>query len=57
MTAPIDIVIDIIKRHLEEVKEQQKVIEDIVHPAYKAGKRVAYEDLIAEFEGFKKLFS
>ena len=56
MNAPIDIVISIIKRHLKEVKEQQKVVDNI-NSEYKAGKRAAYEELIEEFEGFKKLFN
>ena len=54
--APVDIIINIIKRHLEDVKEQQKVVDNI-NSEYKAGKRVAYEDLIAELEGFKRLFN
>lgn len=52
MNAPIDIVIDIINRKLEEVKEAIHVL-----PDYKDGMIDAYEGLVKEFEGFKRLFS
>lgn len=52
MRAPIDIIISIIKRHEEEVRRESHLIED-----YKDGMLDAYEGLISEFEGFKKLFS
>lgn len=50
--APIDIVIDIIKRHKEEVQRESHLIQD-----YKDGMIDAYEGLISELEGFKKLFN
>ena len=49
--APIDIVIDIIKRHIREVKSEHYI------PDYKDGMLDAYEGLIREFEAFKKIFS
>lgn len=52
MGAPIDIVIDIIKRHLREAKER-----DEASMSYKQGKVDAYDGLIQELEGFKKLFN
>lgn len=52
MGAPIDIVIDIIKRHIGEVKNETHLI-----PDYKDGMIDAYESLIEEFEGFKKIFN
>lgn len=52
MNAPIDIIISIIKRHKKEVEKETCLILD-----YKDGMIDAYENLITEFEGFKKLFS
>ncbi len=52
MEAPIDIIINIIKRHKEEVQYEPHLIQD-----YKDGMIDAYEGLISEFEGFKKLFN
>lgn len=53
MDAPIDIVISIIKRHIAEVnKDSENLL-----PDYKGGMLDAYEGLIEEFEGFKKLFN
>ena len=52
MKAPIDIVIDIIKHRKEDVQYEPHLIQD-----YKDGMIDAYEGLITEFEGFKKLFN
>ena len=51
--APIDIVIDIIKRHMRESEENLKNMND----SFIEGQIDAYKGLIQEFEGFKKIFS
>ena len=53
MNAPIDIVISIIKRHKAEVAN----IECEVSSDYAEGKLDAYQELIDELEGFKRLFN
>lgn len=53
MDAPIDIVIDIIKRKMNLVNENINVL----IPDYADGMLDAYEDLIKEFEGYKRLFN
>ena len=53
MNAPIDIVISIIKRHLNELEESKGILKE----DYYKGQKNAYEGLIEEFEGFKKLFN
>ena len=53
MNAPIDIVISIIARKKKEVSNPELHI----FPDYRDGMIDAYEDLINEFEGFKKLFN
>lgn len=50
--APIDLVIDIIKRHKRSVEETTYPYKD-----YKDGMLDAFQELITEFEGFKKLFN
>ena len=52
MNAPIDIIISIIKR-----KENEVLVEPDSFSEFNLGKKAAYEDLINEFEGFKKLFN
>jgi hypothetical protein len=52
MNAPIDIVISIIKRHLNEERKTERAC-----MSYQTGKIETYEELIAEFEGFKRLFN
>ena len=58
MDAPVDIVISIIKR-LKVEAEAKKSTERTYSPdwSYWTGRVEAYEDLIEELEGFKKLFS
>lgn len=52
MNAPIDIIISIIARKKREVSNPEVNL----LPDYRDGMIDAYEDLINEFEGFKKLF-
>lgn len=56
MNAPIDIIINLIKGHLKEAKKEAPYV---VGPArtYLSGKMDAYQELINEFEGYKKLFN
>ena len=58
MDAPVDIVISIIKR-LKVEAEAKKSTERTYSQdwSYWTGRVEAYEDLIEELEGFKKLFS
>lgn len=58
MDAPVDIVISIIKR-LKVEAEAKKSTERTCSQdqSYWTGRVEAYEDLIEELEGFKKLFS
>lgn len=58
MNAPIDIVIDLLKRRLEEAKKEKNSypVESGPYSEY-AGEERAYGSLIEEFEGFKKLFN
>lgn len=51
--APIDIVIDVIKRHKCDAEEHK----NDVGISYYQGKIDAYNDLLSEFEDFKRLFS
>jgi len=51
--APIDIVIDIINRHKRDIDEiPAKELTE-----YGRGKKDAFDELISELEGFKKLFN
>ena len=56
MDAPIDIIIRLIKGHLKGAKEEAYYM---VGPerTYLSGKMDAYQELINEFEGYKKLFN
>ena len=51
--APIDIVIDIIKRHKREAEDESQALNEY----YLDGQIDAYDGLIEELEGFRKLFS
>lgn len=53
MSAPIDIVISIIKRKITET--ENKTANSLTD--YEKGKVDAYQELVNEFEGFKKLFN
>lgn len=58
--APIDIVIDIIKQYKANSEEAYKNCEhknDVDIMAYYQGMFHACDDILTEFEGFKKLFS
>lgn len=61
--APIDIVINIVKRRLAEVEEERNELEGqenlncMLFRHRLAGQKEAYESLIKELEGYKKLFS
>lgn len=58
--APIDIVIDIIKQYKTRSEEAYKNCEhknDVDIMAYYQGMFNACDELLSEFEGFKKLFS
>ena len=58
--APIDIVIDLIKQYKANAEEAYRNCEqrsDVDIMAYYQGKFNACDDILAEFEGFKKLFS
>lgn len=58
--APIDIVIDIIKQYkaiAEEAYRNSKHKNNVAIMAYYQGKFNTCDDILAEFEGFKKLFS
>lgn len=58
MNAPIDLVIDLLKRRLQEAKREKNSYPPESNPYSEyAGEERAYESLIEEFEGFKKLFS
>ena len=52
MNAPVDIVIDIIRRRRYEVEKADEAC-----MSYQQGKLDAYDGLIEELEGFKKLFN
>ena len=58
--APIDIVIDIIKQYKAQAEEAYKNCEhknDVDIMAYYQGKFNTCDEILSEFEGFKKLFS
>ena len=58
--APIDIVIDLIKQYKERSEEAYincKHKDDINIMTYYQGKFNACDDILSEFEEFKKLFS
>lgn len=58
--APIDIVIDIIKQYkanAEEAYRNSKHKNNVNIMSYYQGKFNACDDVLAEFEDFKKLFS
>ena len=58
--APIDIVIDIIKQYkanAEEAYRNSKHKNNVNIMSYYQGKFNACDDILAEFEDFKKLFS
>ena len=58
--APIDIVIDLIKQYKANSAEAYKNCEhknDVDIMAYYQGMFHACDELLSEFEGFKKLFS
>ena len=58
--APIDIVIDIIKQYKANSEEAYKNCEhknDVDNMAYYQGMKHACDDILFEFEEFKKLFS
>ena len=58
--APIDIVIDIIKQYKANAEEAYKNCEHKNHVdmmAYYQGKFNTCDDILSEFEDFKKLFS
>jgi len=59
MDAPIDIVISIIENKAKELrKEYDSYPEDSKRARLIAASKIeAYESLISEFEGFKKLFN
>lgn len=58
MSAPIDIVISIIKRLMSEAEAKKSTERTYSQDwSYWTGRVEAYEDLIEELEGFKKLFS
>lgn len=50
--APIDIIISIINRKRAEADAESNLTQD-----YKDGMIDAYDNLLQEFEGFKKLFN
>ena len=58
--APIDIVIDLIKQYKERSEEAYKnaeVKDDACVMAYYQGMLNACDEILSEFEGFKKIFS
>ena len=58
--APIDIVIDIIKQYKANAEEAYRNCEhknDVDVIAYYRGEFNACDEILSEFEGFKKLFS
>ena len=58
--APIDIVIDIIKQYKANAEEAYRNCEhknDVDMMAYYQGKFNTCDDILSEFEDFKKLFS
>ena len=57
MDAPVDIIISIIKRHKAEAEAKRSTRTCSQDWSYWTARVEAYEDLIEELEGFKKLFS
>lgn len=60
MNAPIDIIINLLKRHADvaaEEKNKARIDGNTINYFREQGKQQAYEGFIEELEGYKKLFS